>query len=91
MNSLLSKGVSSMNQPTSPFEDKPLASWSIRIVPALGFSEESKPVMVASASCPLGKSAIWKSMSNEVSDWSQFDQILVALLLSRFIIRGVES
>ncbi len=47
--------------------------------------------MVASASCPLGKSAIWKSMSNEVSDWSQFDQILVALLLSRFIIRGVES
>ena len=62
----------------------------MRIVPALGFPEESKPVMVASASCPLGKSVIWKSMSNEVSDWSQFDQILVALLLSSLIICRLE-
>ena len=52
VNSELSKGVSSINQPL------PLASRSMRIVPALGFAESSKSVMVASASCPLGKSII---------------------------------
>ena len=41
-----------MNQPTS------LASWSMRIFPVLGFPEESNPVIVASASCPVGKSVI---------------------------------
>lgn len=64
-----------MNQPT------PLASWSMRIVPALGTPEESKPVMVASASCPLGRSVIWKSTSSDVGDLSRSDQILVALSL----------
>jgi hypothetical protein len=75
LNSELSKGVSSTNQPT------PLASESMRIVPALGFPDSLKPVMVASASCPLGKSVIWKSMSSDVCDWSKSDQILVALSL----------
>ena len=75
-----------MNQPTSPFEDKPLASWSMRIVPALGFPEESNPAIAASANCPLGRSVIWKFMSNCVSGWSKSDQILIALLLSSLII-----
>ncbi|MEO1340419.1 MAG: hypothetical protein AAFV28_04560 [Cyanobacteria bacterium J06635_13] len=52
MNSELSSGVESMNQPTQ------LASWSIFIVPALGTPELSNPVMVASASCPVGRSVI---------------------------------
>ena len=76
MNSLLSKAVSSMNQPT------PLALWSMRIVPALGFPKESKPAIAASANCPAGRSLIWKLMSSCVSGWSKSDQILVALLLS---------
>ncbi len=84
MNSLLSKGVSSINQPT------PLASWSISIVPALGFPEESNPAIVASANCPVGRSVIWKLMYSGISDWSKFDQILVALLLRLLIIGGVE-
>ena len=50
--SVLSKGVLSINQPT------PLASWSMEIIPALGLPWESKPVIVASASCPVGKSFI---------------------------------
>ena len=62
MNSELFNGVSSINQPI------PLASWSMRIVPALGVPLSSKPVMVASASCPFGRSVIWKSMSSWVSD-----------------------
>lgn len=52
VNSELSDGVSSINQPT------PLASESMKIVPALGTSEESKPVIVASASCPDDRSVI---------------------------------
>ena len=60
------------------------------ISPALGFPEELKPVMVASASCPVGRSVIWKSMFNWVSDWSKSDQILVALLFSTLTILGVE-
>lgn len=51
-NSELSNGVSSINQPT------PLASWSMRIVPALGFPVSSKSVIVASASCPEGRLVI---------------------------------
>ena len=79
-NSLLSRGVESINQPT------PLASWSMRIVPALGTPESSKPVMVASASCPVGRSVIWKSMSSWFEGWSKSDQILVPLLLSSLVI-----
>ena len=41
MNSEFSFGVGSINQPT------PFASWSIRIVPALGFPCSSKLVMEA--------------------------------------------
>lgn len=80
MNSELSSGVSSINQPT------PLALWSIRIVPALGTPELLKPVIVASASCPVGKSVIWKSMSSWVKGCSKSDQILLALLFSTLII-----
>lgn len=79
-NSELSNGVLSINQPT------PLASESIRIVPALGIPESSKPVIVADASCPLDRSVIWISMSSFVGDWSKSDQILVALLLRTLII-----
>ena len=64
MNSELSSGVSSINQPT------PLASWSMRIVPALGVPFSSKPVIVASANCPVGRSVIRKSMSSWDSVWS---------------------
>ncbi len=62
----------------------------MRVVPTLGLPESSKPVIVASANCHLGKSVIWKSMFIKASDWSKSDQMLVALLLSRFIIFGVE-
>ena len=48
-NSLLSCGVGSMNQPT------PLASVSMLMVAALGRPLVSYPVMVASASCPVGR------------------------------------
>lgn len=54
-NSLLSRGVGSMNQPT------PLAS-SMRMVPPLGRPKESKEVIWASASCPVGRSAICRAM-----------------------------
>lgn len=62
----------------------------MRMVPALGRPKGSKPVMVASARCPVGRSVIWKVMSSEVSDWSKFDQMLVAVLFKLFITSGVE-
>ena len=46
-------------------------------MPTLETPLESKPVMVASASCPAGRSVI----SSGVSGWSRFDQIFVALVL----------
>lgn len=45
-----------MNQPI------PLASASMRIVPPLGRPKESNWVIWASASCPVGRSVIWKLM-----------------------------
>lgn len=53
---MLSNGVVSMNQPT------PLASLSMRSVPPLGRPYWSNLVIWASASCPVGRSAIWRSM-----------------------------
>ena len=69
----------------------PFASWSIWIVPAwivpaLRFPFSSKPVMVASANCPVGRSVIWKSMSSWVGDWRKFDQMLVAVLFRLLIV-----
>ena len=58
-----------MNQPT------PLALWSIGVVPALGVPLALKLVMVASASCPGGRSVIWKLMSSGVEGLRWFDQI----------------
>ena len=53
----------------------------MRIVPALGLPKESKPVMVASASCPVGRSVISYVMSMFV--WGKrVDHKLVTLLLS---------
>ena len=62
-----------MNQPT------PLALRSMRIVPWLGLPSGSNPAIVASASCPAGRSVIWKLISRDVSDLSKSDQILVTL------------
>lgn len=51
-NSLWSRGVGSMNQPTS------LALRSMRMVPPLGIPWELYEVIWASASCPVGRSVI---------------------------------
>lgn len=79
-NSLLSRGVESINQPL------PLASSSMKIVPALGIPEASKLVICASASCPLGRLVIWNVILRGVSGLSKSDQILVAIVLRLLII-----
>ena len=67
-NSLLSCGVGSMNQPT------PLASVSMLMVAALGRPLVSYPVMVASASCPVGRFVMSKLRLMDVlvcqMDWA---------------------
>ena len=53
-NSLWSKGVVSMNQPS------PFALWSMRIFPPLGIPWSVNSVTWASASCPVGRSVTWR-------------------------------
>ncbi len=73
LNSLESQGVESMNQPL------PLASSSMLIVAALGRPFWSYPVMVASASCPVGRLVMLKVKPRSVGrcqsvtrvDWSR--------------------
>ena len=60
VNSLLSSGVVSMNQP------EPLPLMSRVRVPELGRLLVSYPVMVASASCPVGRSVMLKVMFRSV-------------------------
>ena len=74
-NSEFSKGVRSINQPI------PLALRSMRIVPWLGLPSALKLVIVASASCPAGRSVILYVMSISVCG-KRVDQRLVTLLLS---------
>ncbi len=75
LNSLLSCGVGSMYQPM------PLASWSMRRVPPLGRPKGSNWVMVASASCPVGRSLTTSLKSKKVSKSTSLFQILSTLLL----------
>ena len=80
MNSELFSGVGSMNQLI------PFASWSIWIVPALGIPFSLKPVIVASASCPMGRSVMTKLIFIWVESWRKFDRIFVAVLFELLII-----
>lgn len=75
---MLSNGVVSMNQPT------PLASLSMRRVPPLGRPSESNLVIWASASCPVGRSVIWRLMLKAGS--KRVDQRLSGLELIWLII-----
>ena len=68
-NSLLFKGVESINQPL------PLASSLMKIVPALGIPEASKLVIWASASCPVGKFDTSNLRSNGVEVWIESVQV----------------
>lgn len=60
LNSVLSKGVESMNQPL------PLASPSIRMLPSIRSPWESYFVIWSSASCPVGRSLTIRLMSKGV-------------------------
>lgn len=48
------------------YHPSPLASRSIRRVPPLGCPEGSYWVMTASASCPGGRSVIWRLMLKRI-------------------------
>lgn len=82
LNSVLSKGVESMNQPLS------LASESIRILPPMGRPRESYSVIWASASCPVGRSVKEKVMLKVGSN--KVDQELSGLSLYVLVDVGIE-
>lgn len=75
VNSLWSKGVGSMYHPM------PLASVSISMVPPVGRPLESNLVTTASASCPVGRSFIWRLMFKGLVGLRREVQRVWALLL----------